>query len=464
MVKFLKVYLFLIFSISLVHCKSDKKDLETYFGGKIIHPKSDFVVLHSLDQVIDTFFLDDHDKFIGKVKLTNEGLYYFSHGFENQHVYLKPQDSLMLRLNTWDFDESLVFAGKGAERNNILIDCFLEDEKEALSTYEYNKLNPADYKEKIDSLLTYRLKMFHNYLESHPQETNGFKKILKIALTYPLYARIEKYPILNAKYSDSENLPKIEQWFYDYRKGTEINSDSLIYYPPYSHYVRNYLYNETYSLGHPPMKKNYTSKFTTDLLTVIDKKIGSETIKNAFLKQTLVSHFYNKSSCDINEEPFDKFFELSTNQEDKIHVTKLINDTKSITLNKKLKDFTLTDYSNATHHIYDVIKNKNTFLFFWNPEYVSETYIVTRMDYLTKTYPNITFLQIKIEGNKSERIQKLDIKSQFYLSNESEANEFLSCKMPRSILIDKNGKVINGYASISSYNVTDYLETLNKIN
>lgn len=464
MVKFLKIYLFLIFTISLIHCKSSENNSETYFGGKIIHPKSNYVILHSLDHVIDTFFLDADDKFIGKVKITSEGLYYFSHGFENQHVYLKPQDSLMLRLNTWDFDESLVFAGKGAERNNILIDCFLEDEKEASKTKKFNQLAPSQFKEKMDSLLDSRQKMFASYSKNHPEETSGFKNILKIALTYPLYARFEKYPILNAKFTETDNLPEIDYSFYDYRKVVNIDSDSLIYYPPYSQYVRNYLYNETYSLGHPPMKKNYTSKFTTDLLTIIDKKINSETIKNAFLKQTLISHFYNKSSCDINEEPFDKFFELSTNDVDKIQVTKLIKDTKSITLNKKLQDFTLTDYANDTHHIHDVIKNKNTFLFFWNPEYVSETYIVTRINYLSKKYPNISFLQIKIEGNKSERIEKLDIKSQFYLSNESEANGFLSCKMPRSVLIDKYGKVINGYASISSYNVTEYLERLNKIN
>jgi hypothetical protein len=34
--------------------------------------------------------------------------------------------------------------------------------------------------------------------------------------------------------------------------------------------------------------------------------------------------------------------------------------------------------------------------------------------------------------------------------------------MPRSILIDKNGKVVNGFASISSYNLHPFLKKLDK--
>lgn len=461
--KYLKYLTILLLLISVISCKSEKKVTYAYFGGKIIHPKSSHVILYSMDQVIDTFYLDKDDKFIGKVKLPSEGLFYFSHGYENQHVYLEPGDSLLFRLNTWNFDESLVFVGKGAERNNILIDCFLEDEKESFSFHENNKLAPKEFKQKIESSLKSKLKLFDEYVENHPEETEGFRNVLKVALTYPLYARMEKYPILNAKYAESDQLPKINDSFYKYRKVTKIDNDSLIYYPPYSQYVRNYLYNETYSLGHPRMKKNYSSKFTSDLLTIIDKKISFENTKNAFLKQTVISHFYNKSSCILNEETFEKFFKLNTNEEDKIQVRKLLNDTKSVLASEQLQDFNINDYSNVSKSVYEIIQQKNALLFFWSPEYVSESYLVSRMNFLTTNYSNIIFIPVKIDGKKSERLESLDIKSQYYLPDNSIANDFLTCKMPRSILVDKNGKVMNGFASISSPNLSDYLEILNKV-
>jgi len=464
MIKKIVTFLQIIFLTALTSCASDEKETPTYFGGKIINPKSNHVVLFSLDKVIDTFYLDKKNKFIGKLNNIDEGLYYFFHGDENQYIYLEPKDSLMLRLNTWDFDESLVFAGKGAERNNLLIDCFLEDEKERKIFHYYNKLEPKKFKQKIDSLTALKLKTYDDYLKNHPNETAGFDEILKITLTFPLYARVEKYPIIYAKYSKNRSFPNLGASFFDYRNNIELNKELLMYYPPYSRYLKNYLYNETYSLGHPPVKNTYSSKFTLDLLNIIDQKIVAEKSKNAFLKQTVVSHFYNKSSCNINQEPFDKFFELSTSKEDKTHIQQIINDSKAVVKNQKIKDFKVIDYSNSTKSIKDIIKGKSAMLFFWNPEYYSERYIVSRIKHLSTSYPNIKFIQIKIDGVNTDRIQNLDIKDQYYIDKNSDAQSFLTSRMPRCILVDKKGKVTNGYASFSSYNINPHLKALNKIN
>lgn len=461
MIKKITPLLKILFLGIIISCNSVDKIPETYFGGKIINPKSNYVVLYSMEKVIDTFLLNANNKFLGKIKNANEGLYYFIHGNENQHIYIQPEDSLMLRLNTWDFDESLVFAGKGAERNNILIDCFLEDEKERKLFYQYYKLQPDDFKTKIDSLIAIKLNTYSEYIDNH-KETIGYKEVLKTALTYPIYARAERYPMIYSKYAEDGNFPKIDKLFYDYRDNILVNKDSLMYYPPYSQYVRNYLYNETYSLGHPPMKSEYSSKFTIDLLNIINNKISTEDSKNAFLRQTVISHFYNKSSCDINTDAFNTYFELSTNDKDKKLIKRLVDDSKALPTNKKIPNFLLTNYTNSKHSISEITKGKNTLLFFWNPEFVSESYIESRVNYLSNTYPNIKFIQVKIDGDKKQRIQKLDIKNQFYLDKESEAHLFLTSKMPRSVLIDKKGKVVNGYASIASKNLNAYLKDLNK--
>ena len=85
------------------------------------------------------------------------------------------------------------------------------------------------------------------------------------------------------------------------------------------------------------------------------------------------------------------------------------------------------------------------------------------MNFLSTNFLNIIFIPVKIDGKKSDRLESLDIKSQYYLPDNSKANEFLTSKMPRCILVDKNGKVMNGFASISSSNLSDYLEILNKV-
>ena len=135
-------YIILSFLILLAaSCVDKEANANTFFGGKIINPKTRFVALYSNDKLIDTLYLNNRNKFLGTYENLDEGLYYFQHGNENQYVYLEPKDSLILRLNTWDFDESLVFAGKGAERNNILIDIFLETENERKDFYQFYVLH-----------------------------------------------------------------------------------------------------------------------------------------------------------------------------------------------------------------------------------------------------------------------------------------------------------------------------------
>ena len=235
-----------------------------------------------------------------------------------------------------------------------------------------------------------------------------------------------------------------------------------MYYPPYFGYVRTYLYNETYALGHPSVKSKYSSKFTSDLLTIIDKKITSELSKNVLLKQTVISHFYNKSSCEINEDPFDKFFAFSTNKKDKNQIQQIINDSKAVKKNNILPDFNVIDFANIEIPISKIIKGKNVLLFFWNEEYYTENYIASRINHLSKAYPTVSFIQIKMDGVKTNDIENSDLKNQYYVNTKSEANTFLTSKMPRCILVNKDRKVTNGYASFSSFNINPYLKALNE--
>ena len=462
MFKYLYPLLLAITVPFFVGCSSNSKHTETYFGGKIINPKSDYVVLYSMDKVIDTMYLAKDNTFLGKLESVNEGLYYFMHGNENQYIYLEPQDSLMLRLNAWSFDESMVFAGKGAERNNILIDCFLEDEKDNRMFYKLNHLEANEFQRKIDSLLALKLATHEEYVSKHPNETNGFIQILKIALTHPIYARIERYPIAHVKNKNKTEFHTIDSSFYNHRKIIPIDNDSLLYYPPYSKYVRNFLYNTTYSLGHKPMSNEYSSDFTIDLLKTIDHSITSKKSKNAFLKQTVIGHFYRKSSCDVNKKAFNTYFNLSTSAKDKLLVEQLLSDCMSFRKGQRIVDFMITDFNNGSNSIKKLTKNKNSLLLFWNPSYITTDYISSRINYLSQKFPEIQFIQIKIDGSIKDRIHQLDIKNQFFINSNNSANKFLTSKMPRTIILNRKGVITNGFASIASKKIHSELKSLSK--
>ncbi|SHM68942.1 hypothetical protein [Polaribacter sp. KT 15] len=454
----------LLLLVAMQSCTNSGNNTNTYFGGKIINPKTKFVVLYANDKLIDTLDLDNKNKFLGTFNNLDEGLYYFKHGNENQYIYLEPKDSLMLRLNTWDFDESLVFAGKGAERNNILIDIFLEDENERKLFYKLNRLSPNKYQEKVDSIIDVRLETYKEYIEKHPNETDSYFKILKTALTYTIYSRAERYPTNHVYSLRKKDFPEINSSFYDYRKNIEYNNNDLMYYTPYARYITNYLYNKTYALGHKPKQDSFTTAFTVDLLNTIDKEINSKDSKNALLKRTVLDHFYRKSSCNINNESFELFFKLSTNKDDIRLVKNVLEDNKVIHKGDKVKGFSIFDFTNQSIDITDFTKNKNSVLLFWNKEYMSKSFLSSRIPYLQKKFPNLNFAVIEVDGNNNNRIKNIDIKNQYYINSKDLKENFLTSKMNRTILVNKNGIVTNGYAAISSYNINNQLKELSKNN
>ena len=118
--------------LTLISCKKDGNETAldyAYLGGEIINPNTKHIVLSKNKTIIDTVKLDGRNRFLYKVDKLNKGLYTIRHGGEFQLILLEPEDSLLFRLNTLDFDESLVYSGKGNKKNNYFINEFLKNEQ-----------------------------------------------------------------------------------------------------------------------------------------------------------------------------------------------------------------------------------------------------------------------------------------------------------------------------------------------
>ncbi len=458
--KFLKYLLFILSITLIIGCKTDYKQTVTYFGGKIINPKTNFVLLYSQDKVIDSLFLDSDNKFIGKYINFKKGLYYFVHGLERQYVYIEPKDSILIRLNTWGvFDESLVFSGIGAEKNNILIDFFLENEKDnkAINFHSFFSLESDIFKSKLDSILALRQKKIDAFRLKNTKLTKSYLNLLDVAAKYPIYSKFEKYSNIHRKVSDNIYI-ETSSSFYKYRENIDINNNDLLYFGAYSRYIVRRLCNNVHTQGF----RSGTKEFIVALLNSIDKNIYKEKLKNTFLKEMLINDFNINSICNINDEAFHTFFKLSSNTNDKKMVQRLLNDVKNLRKGSNLVDFEIIDYNKKTHSIKKIIRHKNSIIYFWSPKHTSNIYLSSRVNYLTKKFPKVNFVGVKITSTNSNPAKGIDIKNQFYIDQYSKANIFLTSKLPRTILVNKKGTLINSYTSINNHIIHKQIKELQK--
>ena len=55
-----------------------------------------------------------------------------------------------------DFDESLVYTGRGAKKNNYLINMYLKSEEDNKKVLKYSQLEPELFENHLDSLSAIR--------------------------------------------------------------------------------------------------------------------------------------------------------------------------------------------------------------------------------------------------------------------------------------------------------------------
>ena len=223
----------------------DKRPSPVYFGGEIVNPTSPYVVLFKDDQVIDSAKLDRSNRFKINFTAESEGLYHFDHSPQFHYVYLEKGDSLNLRLNTLEFDESIVFSGKGEEINNFIVELFLANEEDDRIVDQYFQLEPDVFNEKIESIRHEKLQQLSSLLKEvslSPRAT----ALINATIDYNAFIYKEKYPFYHKRATHEENLHNIPSKFYSYRKELSLNNKDLIYFRPYYNFMKYHLGNLAY--------------------------------------------------------------------------------------------------------------------------------------------------------------------------------------------------------------------------
>lgn len=430
----------------ILGCNSSTKNNRIYFGGQIKNPKCNEVYIYKNDVKIDSSYLNEYNHFMFALDSLQSGLYQFKHGEEFQYIYLEPQDSLLIRLNTWDFDGSLVFSGRGSNRNNFLIQLFLENELEERLFYNYFKLDETDFTAKVDSFFKLKNILYTQFKENSVNQSKAFMNLVDVIMDYSIYANKEKYPLHYKKLHHTSKLPKLSSSYYNYRHITNKNyNDSYVY----KQYLKNQIYNKAYY----ELEKDTSKTLSYALLNQVTQLINNTDAKDAMLQQLFINSLIDNSYSDYDKKLIHNFyFNNSHNEHHKKEVTSLLKIINTFKKGEKLPEFYVKTIQHKVISTNDFL-DKNTVLYFWPKEKNRIRNMAKRVNYLINKYPNIKFIGIDgqleyFNWESSIKTNHLDPSLQFQLVDKN-TNLFYSNNYPRAVIINSQGIVQNNFTFIS---------------
>ncbi|RZJ52432.1 MAG: TlpA family protein disulfide reductase [Flavobacterium sp.] len=139
---------------SALNIVAQNKD-QIKFTAKIENRNSDTLVIVGRNGFKQIIPIDKKENFAASFDAP-KGFYQFSDGTESSMLYLKPSAEINLTMNAKQFDETIVYTGKGVEESNFLAQQALRNEKleSAFSKEqaEFNALLAAKEKADAESL------------------------------------------------------------------------------------------------------------------------------------------------------------------------------------------------------------------------------------------------------------------------------------------------------------------------
>ncbi|MCL6265712.1 TlpA family protein disulfide reductase [Flagellimonas myxillae] len=446
---------------SILACTDRSGECPTvFFGGEIVNPTSDYVVLYRNDTYIDSAKLDTGNRFSFKLQGIEEGLYHFDHSPELQYLYLQEGDSILIRLNTMEFDESLVFSGEGSEINNFLIEMFLAHEQEEHEIYGFYHLPPMDFQKKIDSLQEKKLAHL-NELITENQLSEKAIGLATASVNYQSFTHRESYPFYHKKKTGKETFPELPEEFYSYRKSVDLNNRELAYFRPYFDYVKYHFGNISYMAcmkgcggmeGKESMGRLHYNKHK---LTMVDSLVSEDELRNLLFRNIAMDYLLREHSASKECQIFiEKFRKLSSSDDHKQEIDDLYEGIQNLQPNSELPELIVTNVENQEVSIKDISKKQKTVFYFWTGAQKRHLKNVTQhVAKLQKKHPEYRFVGINVKTSYTQwqnllEEYGLDKADQFHGDDFEEIQTSMILDDLYKCVIAKDTLVVDAFASL----------------
>lgn len=369
----------------------------------------------------------------------------------------------MVRVNTRDFDNSLIFCGRGDQKNNFLIEQYLKTEKDKNVIFGAFEKDIEEFTKTVDS--SYQLATtFYNTKKQELNWSDEFDVYAKAALDFPYYSRRELYPTIHKMRTGNDVFEKIPQNYYDFRKKVDCNNAVLSDFSPFVMYLSHMLNN----MGAINYHNHYTEvdlalKTNINKMNIADTLIKNEKVKNTILNNIAFTYLLEDQNMVNNQTFLATYHKISTDKSQKNEITKIGNAIQLLKKSKVLPNVVLLD-TNGKEVNSSSFTNKKTVIFFWTANAVSHFEAVHKkvLDF-QKKHPDYQFVGINLNDTQEEWkgiMSKYKFKGITELrcaDFEDLKSKWVITKIHRTIILGDKGLIKNAFTNIFELNFEDEL-------
>lgn len=453
--------LLLCLQLLAISCGNSGLELKdyAYLGGEIVNPTTDHVVIKRNGKLVDTINLDKNNRFSYKIDKAEKGLYIIQHKPEVQNIYISPGDSLLLRVNTLAFDESLHFSGRGNERNNFMSEMFLQDENNSQLLLSFHRYTPDVFLKKADSIKQERMANLERASQKK-KFSPEFHELARDIIFYENSDLKERYTYLVNKYY-KEYSRLFPANFHDYRNQIDFNFIALQCSPGYKRLLENYLINHSlawcstsqldqadcYSLTNVENVKARLRK-AGELVTeptireFLLEKIAVRGIVMAKSRKDIIAILQELKAQNLSEGKLEEMRQLGSIQLAYLPGT-------------SLSGISLVNMAGELKTMEEIVE-RPTVIFLWsvyNEGHQEEHELINQY---RKKYPEVDFIGVNLDLSEEPawrvavRQHRYNPATEYQLSTSRVKKEFLSYFLDKMLFLNSSGEVVFGDIYIKS--------------
>jgi hypothetical protein len=442
--------LLLIFVLLFVSC-TKKEDYSAYFSGQVVNPHSRYVLFSKGNNVIDTLKLDKNNRFYIKFDSLTPGLYSFKHDPEYQYVYFDKNDSLMVTVNTEDFDHSVTFTGHGDRKNNFMMELYMRHEIDRHKGYDSYNFEYPQFSKTIDSAYALR-RSFYEKNKKDIKWSKGFDLYAKTRLDLNYYTKKEYYPYIHARRTGENIIPTLPANYYNFRKNINLNDPSFTGFSPFTRYLTAMINNIAITRNFKGTNVEEDAlRDNIDKLNISDSIFGHKKVKDEMLNTIAFNYLLEDQNIINNQKFLERYMQLSTDKNNEI--AKIGKAIKNLHSGGKLPYVDLVDCNNKDFYI-DKDVTKETVIFFWTScatAHINRIY--QKVAELKAQFPNVNFIAVNVDSDaewkKMLSQYKLDDALQLRATNFNKLKEkWVITKINRTIILNANGTIKNAFTNL----------------